>query len=65
MLSPREFATLMLLKDAPDSSDLDHSDLETLLERQLVTLEQIAPGQRRPLITISGHSALKAAARLR
>jgi len=65
MLSPHEFATLMLLKDAPDSIDLDRSDLEALLERQLVTLEQIAHGQPRPLITINGHSVLKAAARIR
>ncbi len=65
MLSPHEFATLMLLMDAPDSIDLDRSDLEALLERQLVTLEQIAHGRQRPLITINGHSVLKAAARIR
>ncbi|MFM0390082.1 hypothetical protein [Paraburkholderia dipogonis] len=51
MLSPLEFATLMLLKDAPDSIDLDRADLEALLERQLVTLDQLALGQLRPLIT--------------
>ena len=65
MLSPHEFATLMLLKDAPDSIELDRADLEALLERQLVTLEQLAHGQQRPLITINGHSVLKAAARIR
>jgi hypothetical protein len=65
MLSPHEFATLMLLRDAPDPIDVDRADLEALLERQLVTLEQLAQGQQRPLITINGHSVLKAAARVR
>jgi hypothetical protein len=65
MLSPHEFATLMLLKDAPDQIDLDRADLEALLERQLITLEKLTSGQRRPLITINGHSVLKAAARIR
>ena len=65
MLSPHEFATLMLLQDAPDQIDLDRADLEALLERQLVTLERFTSGQPRPLITINGHSILKAAARVR
>ncbi|MFM0388830.1 hypothetical protein [Paraburkholderia dipogonis] len=65
MLSPHEFATLMLLKDAPDPIDLDRADLEALLERQLVTLEQLAHGQQRPLITVNGYPVLKAAARVR
>jgi hypothetical protein len=65
MLSPHEFATLMLLKDAPDPIDLDRADLEALLERQLITLEQLTHGQQRPLITINGYSVLKAAARVR
>ncbi len=65
MLSPHEFATLMLLQDAPDQIDLDHADLEALLERQLISLERLTSGQPRPLITINGHSILKAAARVR
>ena len=44
MLSPREFATLMLLKDAPDQIDPDRADLEALLERQLITLKSSCPG---------------------
>jgi hypothetical protein len=55
----------MLLKDAPDRIDLDRADVEALLERQLVTLEKPTSGQRRPLLTINGHSVLKAAARIR
>jgi hypothetical protein len=34
----------MLLKDAPDLPSLDGADLEALLERQLVTLEELASG---------------------
>ncbi|WP_035475516.1 hypothetical protein [Burkholderia sp. WSM2230] len=64
MLSPHEFATLMLLKDAPDPLSLDRADLEALMEQQLVSLEQLATGQQRPLITEDGHLLLSAAARL-
>jgi hypothetical protein len=64
MLSPREFATLMLLKDAPDLLSLDGADLEALLDRQLVTLENLVSGQQRPLITNDGQMLLKAAARI-
>ena len=64
MLSPHEFATLMLLKDAPDLPSLDGADLEALLDRQLVTLEQLASGRQRPLITHDGQMFLKAAARI-
>lgn len=64
MLSPHEFATLMLLKDSPDLPSLDNVDLEALLNRQLVTLEQLASGQQRPLITNDGRRFLNAVARL-
>ncbi|MEW9583886.1 hypothetical protein [Paraburkholderia sp. DGU8] len=64
MLSPHEFATLMLLKDAPDLPSLDGADLEALLDRQLVTLEQLASGRQRPLITQDGQMFLNAAARI-
>ncbi|SIO72340.1 hypothetical protein SAMN05444172_8746 [Burkholderia sp. GAS332] len=65
MLSPHEFATLMLLKDAPDPMSLDGADLEALLERQLVTLEQLASGKQHPRVTDDGQLFLKAAARVR
>lgn len=64
MLSPHEFATLMLLKDAPDLMSLDRADLEALLDRQLVSLEQLASGQQRPLVTDDGQMLLKAATRI-
>ncbi|MBN3786079.1 hypothetical protein [Burkholderia sp. Ac-20353] len=63
MLSPHEFATLMLVKDAPDQLGLDRADLDMLLERQLVALETLPSGQQRPQITNDGVSILKAVAR--
>lgn len=63
MLSPHEFATLMLVKDAPDQLGLDRADLDVLLERQLVALETLASGLQRPQITGDGVSILKAVTR--
>ena len=63
MLSPHEFATLMLVKDAPDQLGLDRADLDMLLERQLVALETLPSGQQRPQITSDGVSMLKAVTR--
>ncbi|WP_180970673.1 hypothetical protein [Burkholderia sp. WAC0059] len=60
MLSPHEFATLMLVKNAPDQIDMSRAELETLMERQLVMLEQLAEGHRRPALTPSGDSLLLA-----
>lgn len=65
MLSPHEFATLMLVKNAPDQIDLDRAELDTLLERQLVALEQLASGSQRPRLTRHGDSVLQAVARKR
>ena len=64
MLSPHKFATLLLLKDAPDQLQLDRAELDTLLERQLVTLERIASGNKRPQLTPDGDSLLQAVARM-
>jgi hypothetical protein len=65
MLSPHEFATLMLIKDAPDQIELDRAELDALLERQLISLENLASGRPRPQITSDGDSILKALARVR
>ncbi|MEM5314246.1 hypothetical protein [Paraburkholderia sp. JHI869] len=62
MLSPHEFATLMLVKAAPEQIDLDREELDTLLERQLVALEQLASGGQRPRLTLDGDSVLQAVA---
>jgi len=63
MLSPHEFATLMLVKDAPDQI-ADRVELGALLERQLVALEELAGGAIRPRLTLEGGTILDAVARM-
>ncbi|MPW21064.1 hypothetical protein GCT13_30375 [Paraburkholderia sp. CNPSo 3157] len=63
MLSPHEFATLMLVKAAPEQIDLSREELDTLLERQLVVLEKLASEVQRPRLTLHGVSVLQAIAR--
>ncbi|SEJ91138.1 hypothetical protein SAMN05192539_102332 [Paraburkholderia diazotrophica] len=46
MLSPHEFATLMLVRQAPDQLDMNRPELDALLERQLVMLEHRAASAR-------------------
>ena len=58
MLTPHEFATLMLVRSAPDQVDMNRAELDTLLEQQLVALEQLAEGYRRFSVTRSGESLL-------
>ncbi|MBS2132305.1 hypothetical protein KEX41_29425 (plasmid) [Burkholderia thailandensis] len=65
MLSPHEFATLMLVKAAPDQIDLAREELDTLLEHQLVALEELASGARRLRLTRDGDGVLQAVARKR
>ena len=62
MLSPHEFTTLMLVAAAPEQIDLDRDELDTLLERQLVALEQLGSGAQRPRLTRDGDSVLRAVA---
>jgi hypothetical protein len=62
MLSPHEFATLMLVAAAPEQIDLNREELDTLLERQLVALEQLGSGAQRPRLTRDGDSVLRAVA---
>ncbi|WP_322044633.1 hypothetical protein [Paraburkholderia sp. J67] len=63
MLSPHEFATLMLIRHAPEEIDLNRHELDILLERQLVALETRAEGARLPSLTMAGHSLLEALGR--
>ncbi|MGF7000832.1 hypothetical protein [Paraburkholderia sp. GAS32] len=65
MLSPHEFATLMLIKASPDQIDLGRAELDTLFEQQLISLENLASGRSRPHVTSDGDSILKAVARMR
>jgi hemin uptake protein HemP len=63
MLSPHGFATLMLVKAAPDQIDLDHAELGILLEQQLISLEQLASGAQRVHVTHDGETLLEAITR--
>jgi hypothetical protein len=63
MLSPHEFATLMLVAAAPEQIDLNREELDTLLERQLIALEQLSSGAQRPCLTSDGDSILRAIVR--
>ncbi|MEX3628601.1 MAG: hypothetical protein VB138_03040 [Burkholderia sp.] len=58
MLSPHEFATLLLVKDAPDQAEMEREELDALLEQQLVRLEALGSG-RRYCVTESGDAALR------
>jgi hypothetical protein len=58
MLSPHEFATLLLVKDAPDQAMMDRDELDTLLEQQLVKLEALGSG-RRYCVTEHGDATLR------
>ena len=60
MLSPHEFATLMLVRQAPDQLDMDRAELDALLERQLVMLEHCGEGARRAYLTGKGRTFLDA-----
>ena len=64
MLSPHEFATLLLVKDAPNQVDMEREELDALLERQLVQLERLASGNEQWSVTETGDSALRAIKRL-
>jgi len=65
VLSPHEFATLMLVKASPDQIDMDRGELDTLLEQQLVALERLPTGMRRPRVTDRGEFLLQAITRKR
>ncbi|MDR8731683.1 hypothetical protein FEQ05_02667 [Burkholderia pseudomultivorans] len=58
MLSPHEFATLLLVKDAPDQTNMDRDEIDALLEQQLVRLEGLGSG-RKYCVTESGDAALR------
>ncbi|WP_431018415.1 hypothetical protein [Burkholderia gladioli] len=60
MLSPHEFATLMLVRQAPDQLDLNRQELDALLERRLIVPEHCAAGGRCVHLTGKGRSFLAA-----
>ncbi|MPW21458.1 hypothetical protein GCT13_32460 [Paraburkholderia sp. CNPSo 3157] len=58
MLSPHEFATLMLIKDAKHQSDLDHADLIALADRDLIIIGLPDAPCIVPCVTDRGHALL-------
>jgi hypothetical protein len=62
MLSPHEFAALLAVGDTRAMDELDRADLASLVERQLVALEELATG-RCVRLTERGDSIVKAVTR--
>lgn len=65
MLSPHEFATLLLVGDARDQTGLNHADLDALFEHQFIAFEKISSGRQKPHLTRNGRAVLKAMAHVR
>jgi hypothetical protein len=63
MLNPHELATSILLKDSADQI-ADREEVDILLERQLVALEQLAGGAARPRIMQDEDPLLRSFARV-
>jgi hypothetical protein len=63
MLSPHEFATLMLVKDSAEQI-ADREDLDVLLDRQLVAMEQLGGGAALPRVTEDGDFILRTLTRI-
>ena len=57
MLSPHEFATLMLVKDATQQSDFDQADLLALADREFITIG-LPQSSVTPRLTERGHALL-------
>jgi len=62
MLSPHEFAALLLVGGAREVTDLDPDDLASLVERQLVALDELVTGHELHL-TEDGASVVRAVMR--
>jgi hypothetical protein len=57
MLTPHEFATLMLVKDATQQSEFDPADLLALVDRKLIDLDR-PDSARLPRVTERGQQLL-------
>lgn len=60
MLSPHEFAVLLLVNDSVEPHELDSADVEALIEHKLVTLEGQGSDHGYARVTAQGHALLKA-----
>jgi len=65
VLSPHEFAVLLLVNDGAEPAELDRADVEALIERQLVTLERRGPDRCYAQVTLQGYAFLKASGLVR
>jgi hypothetical protein len=57
VLSPHEFSTLMLIKNATSQSDFDQADLLALADREFITFE-LPEASVTPRLTDRGHALL-------
>lgn len=64
MLSPHEFATLLLVGDAWDQTELNRADLDALLEQQFIAFDGVS-GRQNLYLTQNGRAVLKAVTRIR
>lgn len=63
MLSHHEIAPLILVNRTPYPQELDPADLDTLVEREFITLEKRPSGRTWPRLTHRGQSILAAVER--
>ncbi|WP_426399492.1 hypothetical protein ACN9M1_24695 [Ralstonia sp. R-29] len=60
MLSPHEFAVLLLVNDSVEPQELDSADVEALIEHKLVTLERQGLDHVYAQVTAQGRALLQA-----
>jgi len=65
MLSPHEFATLMLVNDGHEQGHLDRAELETLHRQQLITLDHPGTSYQRAQLTARGDLVLRVIIQIR
>ncbi|MHA6911034.1 hypothetical protein ACQUJS_21920 [Ralstonia pseudosolanacearum] len=67
MLSPHEFAVLLLVndEDGAESREFNRADVQALIEHQLVTLERRGPDHCYAHVTLQGYRFLKASGHAR
>ncbi|MEX3791300.1 hypothetical protein [Paraburkholderia sp. BR14374] len=59
MLSPHEYATLVLVRDAPAQIDRERGEFKTLLEQRLIELEWNGEDGGLPVLTGQGRTLLE------
>ncbi|MGF6446160.1 hypothetical protein [Paraburkholderia youngii] len=59
MLSPHEYATLVLVRNAPAQIDRERCEFKTLLEQRLIDLEWDGENGGLPVLTEQGKTLLE------